>query len=231
MNTYSPVKTLHNCSYAVGTTARKLCHKLRLPANQKIIRFCGIQRSGNHVLINWIIAQESLPTCFINGAFPGMNLWGNNNWGISYPHYLYWPTSRDRQGVLVRKELMTYSYENRNLIDIENDKLQLPTYTGKSHEDYVVKVLRDPYNTFASWLQPDMPVNEGVIVLRKSYACEFTVSTNLLSLPKVFVDFNAWFSATIYCEQLAKELGLIFTDKGLRKLGIIAVGVRLMVGT
>jgi len=212
------LKFLQKYSYAAGTAARKIRHGLGLPINQKLIRFCGIQRSGNHALINWIIAQEALPTCFINGAFPGMNPWEDNNWGISYPHYPYWPASRDRQGALVKKELMIYSYENRSLIDIENDKSHLPTYIGKSQEDYLVMVLRDPYNTFASWLQRDTPVNEEIISLWKSYAYEFIGRTDTLSAPKVFVNFNAWFSEPDYRKYLAHKLGLTFTDRGLKEV-------------
>ncbi|NER79685.1 MAG: hypothetical protein F6K42_08895 [Leptolyngbya sp. SIO1D8] len=208
------MKVLKDLSYTAGSTARQVRAKLGFPVNQKLIRFCGIQRSGNHALINWITAQEGRKTCFVNGAFPGNNPW-EKNWGISYPNFPYWPQARDVKGALVRKELFIYSYENRQLKEVESDKPLLSQYIGKSQEDCAVLILRDPYNTFASWLQREKPVTAETVALWKSYAYEFLGETNVLSTPKVFISFNAWFLDQNYRQKLAGQLGLTFTDNGL----------------
>lgn len=208
------MKVLATLSYTAGSAIRKVRAKLGLPINEQLIRFCGIQRSGNHAVINWIIAQESKETCFINGAFPGVSPW-KENWGISYPNFKYWPKQRDLNGALVRKELMMYSYEDRSLAAIEADRAYIPKFIGKSEKEYVLVILRDPYNTFASWLKRSTPVTPEITNLWKAYAYEFLGQTNILSGPKVVVSFNSWFSDQSYRQRLAEQLGLTFTDDGL----------------
>ncbi|MDB9529866.1 hypothetical protein PN498_28020 [Oscillatoria sp. CS-180] len=211
------MKISQKVSYALGTKARTIRTKLGLPINQKLIRFCGIQRSGNHAVINWMIAQEHRKTCFINGAFPGTNPW-HQNWGIAYPNFPYWPKERDIKGALVSKELFIFSYENQPLSDIEADKSALADYIGNSREDYTVVILRDPYNTFASWMKRHTPVTPSVIELWKRYAYEFVGKSNLINSPKILVSFNQWFSDQTYRQNLAHQLGLEFTDHGLREV-------------
>lgn len=208
------MKILKTLSYHTGSTVRRARAALGFPVNQALIRFCGIQRSGNHALINWIVAQEERPTCFVNGAFPGISPW-EKSWGISYPHFPYWPLDRDASGALVQKGLVVYSYENRSLTEIEADKSRLSNHIGRSLEDRAVVILRDPYNTFASWLKRDTPVTQNIVSLWKSYAQEFLGRTQTLSQPKVFINFNAWFSDADYRQNLASQLGLTFTDKGV----------------
>lgn len=208
------MKILKTLSYRTGSTVRRARVVLGFPINQASIRFCGIQRSGNHALINWIIAQEERPTCFVNGAFPGISPW-EKSWGISYPHFPYWPLDRDASGALVQKGLVVYSYENRSLLQVETDKPHVSKYIGRSLEDRAVVILRDPYNTFASWLKRDTPVTPDIVSLWKAYAQEFLGRTQVLSQPKMFINFNAWFANASYRQQLACQLGLTFTDKGI----------------
>lgn len=211
------MNALKPLSYTAGSTVRRVRSKLGFPVNQKLIQFCGIQRSGNHAVINWIIAQESSQTCFVNGVFPGINPW-QKNWGIAYPNFPYWPKSRDVEGALVRKELFICSYENRQLSEIEADKKLLPNYIGKSQKECTVIVLRDPYNMIASWLARDTPVTPEIIELWKSYAYELLGKTSDLSEKTVFVNFNAWFSDSDYRQKLAHKLGLTFTDNGISQI-------------
>ncbi len=204
-------------SHNIGSIARQARARLGLTINQKLIQFAGIQRSGNHALINWLIAQTSQKTCFINGAFPGISPW-EKNWGISYPNFPYWPQERDQKGALVSKDLVVYSYENRALNAIEADKDQLSKYIGKSRERYIAVILRDPYNTFASYLKFDKPITADFVELWKTYAREFIGKTDILTSPKVFINFNRWFSDQDYRRGLAKQLGLTFTDRGLSEV-------------
>ncbi|MGD1909052.1 MAG: hypothetical protein ACFB0C_24115 [Leptolyngbyaceae cyanobacterium] len=208
---------IEQASYATGSLARLIRAKLGFAVNRKLIRFAGIQRSGNHALINWIIAQESSKTCFINGVYPGINPW-EKNWGISYPNFPYWPRQRDQAGALVSKDLMICSYENRTLETISNDQKELAKYIGRSRETYNTLILRDPYNTFASYLKFNKPITQDFIELWKTYAREFLGITNFMTSPKVVINFNAWFSDQVYRHELAKNLGLTFTDRGLSEV-------------
>jgi hypothetical protein len=209
--------SLKKLSYDAGSVVRQVRTNLGFPVNQKLIRVCGLQRSGNHAVINWTIAQEEQKTCFVNGGFPGESPW-SKSWGISYPNFPYWPKERDATGAFVSKELFVYSYENRRLSDIEADKRNLPDHIGKSQHECVALVLRDPYNTFASWLRRDTPVTADVIHLWKEYAYEFVGKTNVLSEPKHLISFNAWYSSQDYRRDLAEKLGLTFTDRGIGKV-------------
>lgn len=208
------MKVIRKFSYTTGSAVRKTRKRLNFPINQKLIRFCGIQRSGNHAVINWIIAQEQLRTCFINGAFPGSNPW-DKNWGISYPNFPYWPKARDLKGALVGKELFVFSYENQSLADIELDKQNLSNYIGTSRQEQAVIILRDPYNTFASWLKRNTPITPDIVALWKSYAREFLGKSKTIGSPKVCISFNQWFSNQDYRQELACKLGLKFTDRGI----------------
>lgn len=205
---------LNKLTYNAGTAARVVRAKLSFPVNKKMIQFCGIQRSGNHAVINWIIGQESSKTCFINGVFPGENPW-HKNWGISYPNYPYWPKTRDLAGAFVSKDLVICSYENRELKKIAKDRKLLPKYFGNSTENYSVIIIRDPYNTFASWLQKNWQLTTEIIQLWKDYAYEYLGKTNYLKGKKIFVSFNQWFLDSNYRKKIAESLGLDFSDKNL----------------
>ena len=208
---------LNQLKYNVGNAARVLRAKSGFIVNNKIIQFCGLQRSGNHAVINWIIGQEFSKTCFINGVFPGANPW-LKNWGVSYPNYPYWPKDRDVRGAFVSKDIVICSYENREIEKISRDSDLLPKYFGNSRESYSLIILRDPYNTFASWFQKNWTVTPEIIKLWKSYAYEFIGVTNYLKSPKISVSFNKWFLDQSYRQRLAESLGLRFTDRNLNSV-------------
>lgn len=208
------MNSLKQITYGLGSSARKLRASLGYPVNEELFQFCGVQRSGNHAVINWIISQEKSKTCFINGVFPLGNPWCEN-WGLSYRNFDYWPESRDVSGALVSKQLLLCSYENRSLEEISKDLENLATYVGKSKDRRTILILRDPYNTFASWLKVGWQVTPKIIELWKHYAREFLGETNCLPEPKVMINFNHWFLNQEYRHQIAKQLDLKFTDNGL----------------
>ncbi|MGK7889063.1 MAG: hypothetical protein AB4042_06985 [Leptolyngbyaceae cyanobacterium] len=205
-------------TYQLGTTARKTRAIAGYPVNKKLIQFCGLQRSGNHGVINWIIAQEKSRICHINGVFPEANPW-NKNWGISYHDFEYWPGKRDEVGAFVAKNMLICSYENRALTDIfSSSHPELKYYVGRSLSKYTILVLRDPYNTFASWFKSGWEVTPLILELWKDYAKEFLGITHYLPEKKVLVNFNRWFQEQDYRQQISTQLGLQFSDVGLAKV-------------
>ncbi|WP_204104516.1 MULTISPECIES: hypothetical protein [Spirulina sp. CCY15215] len=198
----------------IGSILRKVRVRLGYPINEKLFQVCGIQRSGNHALINWIISQQPLKTCFINGVFPDQNPW-EQNWGISYRNFDYWPGHRDLAGALVSKQLLICSYENYALDKIDRHRSQLLVDVGKSQEVCSVLILRDPYNTFASWLKAGWDVTAEITEMWKVYAREFIGQTSYLQNQTVTINFNTWFASQEYRRQLAHALNLEFTDRGL----------------
>ncbi|WP_017663139.1 hypothetical protein [Baaleninema simplex] len=211
------MNSLKRTTYRLGSSLRKFRASLGYPINEKLFQFCGLQRSGNHAVINWIISQKPLKTCFINGIFPQQNPW-YKNWGLFYRNFEYWPSDRDKSGALVAKELLLCSYENRSLEEIFKNQDYLNSHVGKSQDLYSLLILRDPYNTFASWLKADWEITPEIIELWKSYAREFLGETQYLPDRKVIINFNHWFLDREYRHQLARKLDLQFTDNGLNTI-------------
>ncbi len=100
----------------------------------------------------------------------------------------------------------------------------MPQYFGNSRESDSLIILRDPYNTFASWFQKNWRVTPEIIKLWKSYAYEFMGITNHLKSPKISVSFNQWFSDRSYRQRLADSLGLRFTDRNLNSVSFHGSG-------
>jgi len=201
-------------THRVGTRLRQVRATLPCYINERLIQFCGIQRSGNHAVIHWIISQQPLKTCFINGIQPHHNPWFNN-WGIAYHNYDYWPRERDRAGALVSKQLLLCSYENQPLTHIFDPSFPLQRYVGRSHRHTTVLLLRDPYNTFASWLQAGWSPSAEIIKLWKQYAREYLGCSQQTPGGIVRVSFNQWFADVTYRQWLAQSLNLPFSDQGL----------------
>ncbi|ASC70720.1 hypothetical protein XM38_016650 [Halomicronema hongdechloris C2206] len=203
--------------HRAGTWLRQVRAVLPGAINERLIQFCGIQRSGNHAVINWIIAQQSLKTCFINGVNPRHNPWFNN-WGIAYHNYDYWPRERDRTGALVSKQLLLCSYENQPLNHVFDPSFRLQRYVGGSRRRDSVLLLRDPYNTFASWFKAGWPLSEDTIYLWKQYAREYLGLSQQTPPGTVMIAFNQWFTQADYRQRLADALDLPFTDHGLDRI-------------
>jgi hypothetical protein len=89
-----------------------------------------------------------------------------------------------------------------------------------------VLILRDPFNCFASrlihpWKQglPHTDAERGYHIAKrlwKNYAREFTNRTNLIRHNKLTISFNRWFVDPQYRADLARRLGVKFTDEGTR---------------
>src|SRR5215218_6037913 len=85
--------------------------------NETEVRVAGMSRSGNHAIINWILAQWSGRTCFLNCAEPGCNPFVSTRprtpelpgWRASYPDF---EIEAERAGRLSRKDLLIHSYED-----------------------------------------------------------------------------------------------------------------------
>src|SRR4051812_21851371 len=87
------------------------------PVNQREFRVVGMSRSGNHAIVNWMLARASGRTCFLNCAEPGFNPFetcrplGDDEPGYvsSYPGF---DIAAERLGKLSQKDLLIHSYED-----------------------------------------------------------------------------------------------------------------------
>src|SRR3954454_14374775 len=85
--------------------------------NRTEIRVVGMSRSGNHAIINWILAQSPGRTCFLNCAEPGCNPFVSARprtpelpgWRASYPDFCI---EAEPAGWLSRRDLLIHSYED-----------------------------------------------------------------------------------------------------------------------
>lgn len=187
---------------------------LAINKTSKEIRIVGLQRSGNHALINWILAQAQGPCLFFNDVAPEDPF---HERMLRAPACT--PVASGEYDVLL------YSYEDRlleNVADAGCYPQRQDRYAHTVGSRYDILILRDPFNTFASREFHDVvPANRSTYLsgltvpqLWTTYAREAAGHTDLLRYNKVVVNFNSWCRSREYRESLAQRLGLEFTDSG-----------------
>ncbi len=198
--------------------------------NKKEIRVVGLQRSGNHAVINWILSQETGRKCFLNYVDPKSNpfstvkpdkLTGFSD-GFSFKKEVIQPTIKD---------CLLYSYEDEELSNIFCEEFfkKHDQYVGKSKRIFNILIIRDPFNFFAcriQWLKDNHRTGINLdsrestfrlIKLWKMYAKEYLGYTNYLPPKKIVVNFNFWFSCKNYRRKIANDLHIEHTDAGINK--------------
>ena len=203
--------------------------------NNRELRIAGLQRTGNHAVINWIFEQSPEVKCYLNCVKPDKNPY------LSFERrgtvrefqkdfFTKFNIVAERLGRLSEKQLLIYSYEEEFLEDVFSSKKfesNHDRWVGSSSERIDMIILRDPYNLFASRLKKEEDINanryslkkagerETVIKIWKSYARELTGKTKIIKNKKVHVNYNKWFLDKEYRRELAAALGLEFTDSGM----------------
>jgi hypothetical protein len=187
---------------------------LSISKTNKEIRIVGLQRSGNHALINWILAQAKGPCLFFNDVAPEHPL---DERMLGAPACIPEPSGK--------YDMLLYSYEDRlleNVADAACYPQRPDRYAHAVESRYDILILRDPFNTFASRaFHQVVPTRRctylsGLTVpqLWTTYAREAAGKTRLLRHNKVVVNFNHWCRSRPYRQALAQRLGLEFTDSG-----------------
>lgn len=212
-------------------------HALAAPrlVNQREVRVLGLQRTGNHAVINWIYRQTPEFKCYLNfveiGANPFATFQKRGTIREFEPEFhSRINTITARMGWLKDKETLIYSYEDESLADaFANPRFERSRrrWLGDSAARYDVLILRDPYNLFASRLKKERDFRRNryslhcpqerraLINLWKSYAKEFLGDSSVIATEnKVPISYNRWFTDREYRRRLAERLGLEFTDDG-----------------
>ena len=175
----------------------------------------GLKRSGNHAVINWLLAQGNFR--FFNNVVPvgpilrGQRAlpapWSFADWSTQHPA----APGQDR------------------CLSLEDHPLDLPLFSDPPQGLQHILILRDPANLFASRIRkgatmehPAYSREEGPLLRRavdlwKSHAREFLGATNVLP-GYVGVWFDAWFASEEYRRKLSSSLGLSFTDAGFTQV-------------
>lgn len=217
-------KVIYSCGVGPGANV-----------NKRELRIAGLQRTGNHAVINWIFEQTPELKCYLNCVKPDKNPY------LSFERrgtvrefqkdfFTKFNIVSERLGFFSQKELLIYSYEEEFIEDVFcSNKFEAShdRWVGGCDERIDMIILRDPYNLFASRLKKEEDINanryslkkdgerETVIKIWKSYAREMTGKTSLIKNKKVHVNYNKWFLEKEYRRGLAASLGIEFTDKGM----------------
>lgn len=202
--------------------------------NTMEIRFAGLQRSGNHAIINWIFSQAREIKCYLN------NIVVNRNPFIEFQRkgtirefqtdfYDRFNLPMEQFGFFSRKETLIYSYEEEflELAFSKEFERHHDRWLGKSARRYDVLLVRDPFNLFASRLKKEDDINanryslrkpderDTLIRLWKQYAREYLGETNFLTNNRVVINYNDWFQDSEYRRKLAETFDLKFSDESM----------------
>lgn len=201
--------------------------------NETEIRVVGMSRSGNHAIINWILAQAPGRTCFLNCAEPGWNPFVSARprtpelpgWRALYEGF---DVEAERAGRLSRKDLLVHSYEDAFLgpfAKAENEARH-DEWVGGSARRVDLLILRDPRNLFASRLASGYGWLDDRLVTRvwSQHAREFLGLRRKLRQERLTVSYNEWVASPEYRRAVAEALGLEFDDRAAHKVPAAAGG-------
>lgn len=186
------------------------------------IRLIGMSRSGNHALLQWILAQAEGRTCFLNAAEgksnPFLTARPIDTGQCCWTNIQDFDLLAEQQGRHCRKDYLIFSHEDGYLrrscsADYE---AQHDAFVGHSRRRIDVLILRDPFNLFASRRKQlwNLLTPKTTVKVWKQHAREFLGRTRHLRHNSVFVSYNRWCTDKPYRRQIAESLGLTFTDAG-----------------
>ena len=203
------------------------------------VRVCGLQRSGNHVLISWIMAQYAgRPVCFLN----------NVRHGLSDPYTTR--TQVELEGISpaldietlrnMSKDLLIVSYEDDlgkmdpslSLLDSVYgvDISSLSDEFGLASDAFVdVLVIRDPFNLLASRMK-SMDRLTGTKDLDRVVSDWKAMAVRCLDLQSSpqdgveVVTYNEFISNQGFRTRLSRRLMGTFTDASLHRMSAYGGG-------
>ena len=185
-------------------------------------------RSGSHPIIDWMVNQLPGKTTYINDILH--------------------PDCKDYHNIKLCDEhadFLVYNLEDRFLRAGEREANRV-IYDHSFRKDMKrILIIRDPYNMFASryaretsrtnpitgefqhpeiskcrWTPLKGWTSPAAIRCWKDHATEAIRPTFV----DVVIKYNNWFSDAEYRKQIAEELGLNFTDKGINKINLVGEG-------
>ena len=198
----------------------------RARVNEVELRVVGMSRSGNHAIIEWILAQACGRVVFLNCAEAKTNPFATARplserdppYRASYDIDM----AGERAGRLSRKDLLVHSYEDTFLGGFGDARVEArhDEWLGASRRRFDLLIVRDPYNLFASRLESGIggvPPRVGVRIWCQ-HACEFLGQRRHLRNERVVVSYNAWAASPIYRRNVALRLGLEFDDRAAARV-------------
>ena len=209
--------------------------------NELELRVCGLQRSGNHAIISWIVEQfNGKRVCFLNNVRHG----DFDPYVVAPQKFAYGMDDvAEADWRATPKTLVVYSYEDcaRRLQPGATSLLESAfsaafeakreTYVGSSARRLDVIIVRDPANFFASRLRVleltritgvrDLPT---IAAFWKELARAALAAEERQDDSTVVILYNCWFSDKRYRQDLSKRLGGTFSDASLGRVSSLGGG-------
>lgn len=215
--------------------------KQKIPNNHSIC-CVGLQRSGNHTIINWLGSQiNSTNTVYflncinlVDNPFISACPEGSKNSLIF--NNLKIDRQAESMGDISQKDYIIYSYEDKDLHTVfsKTNLVHLDTCLGSSLKHYNILILRDPYNLLASRLQREITGGKNTISvlnnidlfisIYKQYIKEFLGFTNIISKDKICINYNLWTKDKLYRQKLCDDLDIPFNDTNFQTISHIGGG-------
>ena len=206
---------------APGSPLRRPFRPLRRGAETAMLRYilsrrfrlvvvAGLKRSGNHVFINWLLAQSRGPCFFVNDIPPQMD-------PVSLPGVA-------RLRLPVSEPTLVISYEDQAWPALREGGLQdlLERAGGNITERKLCFVLRDPRNLMASrfrkWPEErdDATRTEAAIALWHNHVAALGASDGDFDIVPVW--YPSFVTSTAYRASLSDSLGIAHGDRGLDEI-------------
>jgi hypothetical protein len=187
--------------------------------NELEIHFCGMSRSGNHALAEWIFDQARTPKLLLNAAEGGTNpfltcrpLASGKGWRAE-PEI---DIEAARRGRFAPQNLLMHTYEDSPLDYAFSEELERhhDEWLGRSRRRIDLLVVRDPYNLFASRLRLNRYLPPDVATaIWKQHAREALGETQILPQERLVVLYNQWTRDPGYRREIARHLDIRFSDE------------------
>lgn len=203
--------------------------------NQLEIRVCGLMRSGNHAIIEWIMAQFSgKRVAFINNLRFG----DRDPYKNVFEKVFHGFSSTDPEEIrLLPKDVLIYSYEDNEELE-KNGKsfsgsvfdpefeTNKEKYLGKSAKSIDILILRDPFNLFASRLEMIRKkgahggvVDSDKIVENWLDLARLALKWEVERVPsKLVILYNHWSKDQGYRREISEVLGGNFSDDSMKQV-------------
>jgi hypothetical protein len=201
-------------------------------ANGRLIRVVGLARSGNHAIINWILRQLTGRWAFLNCIQAKTNPFltarpddAGRRWSASFADF---DPRAECAGRHAQKQVLLLSMEDTFLRPAFGPEAtqEVCHATGGAADITDVVVLRDPYNLFASRhrLNAELLPARQALRVWKQHARAHLATSPRLERPVVVANFNRWAGSRVYRAELARRLGIEFTDAGRDEIAPCAGG-------
>lgn len=204
------------------------------PINRREFRVTGLSRSGNHAVIQWMVAQMAAPgtqVCWLNCCEPKWNpYWTARPFDNGEPYWANYPFDLEAEKAtqFSRKDFFLFNYEDnylRNACSAVYEKNH-DAWVGPSGKRFDVLILRDPFNLFASRRRSMRHTVSPRIAMKiwKQHAKQFVFGPGMLRYHPVLVLYNRWCESRDYRRQIAEALGLAFTDAAKDRVAAVHGG-------